>query len=54
MSGNTALNGGGIYNEESAVVTCTNSAISDNRASDSGAGLYNLRATVTLTGCTVQ
>ncbi len=65
VSGNTARGGGGggIFNEDRAVVTCTDSAISDNRTvilpgflgfTNSGAGLYNLHATATLTGCTVS
>jgi len=63
VSGNTALMGGGIYNEESAAVTCTDSTISDNHTrtgagpspyTNTGAGLFNFRATATFTRCTIS
>ncbi|MDZ4684367.1 MAG: choice-of-anchor Q domain-containing protein, partial [Planctomycetaceae bacterium] len=66
VSGNTALGGGGggIRNESNAAATFTNSTISGNRTgsgggagntyTNSGAGLYNITATATLTGCTVS
>lgn len=64
VSGNTAFgNAGGISNDENAVLTCIDSTISGNHVgggpiynqySNSGGGLYNFRATATLTGCTVS
>ena len=62
VSGNKALTGGGIWNEDNAVVTCTDSTISGNRAdgtqngasTDNGAGFFNFRATATFTGCTIR
>ncbi len=63
VSGNTAFIGGGIQNEESALLTCVNSTINGNHAAgspfgtditNSGAGLFNLRATATFNGCTIR
>lgn len=56
LSGNTASNGGGIYNN--GTLTVSNSTLSGNTASDDGGGIYNEGATTvsnsTLSGNTAS
>ena len=56
--GNTANNGGGLYND-GGTATLTNCTVSGNTTAPSspsgyGGGLFNLNGTVTLTNCTVS
>ena len=54
LSGNSAVNGGGIDNfGGSATLTLTNSTVSGNTAGGSGGGLFNDTGTMTLTSSTV-
>ena len=41
VSGNSARNGGGIYNQGGALTLLTNSTVSGNSADNSGGGIYN-------------
>ena len=50
LSGNTAVNGGGVFNTGTVVVT--DSTIAGNSATNGG-GLYN-EGTATLTACTIS
>jgi hypothetical protein len=51
VSGNTAIEGAGIYNQ--GTVTVNSSAVSGNVAQSRGGGIYNDRGTVTLNSSTV-
>jgi len=49
VAGNTALNGGGIYNSSSSrTATIINSTITENTATTTGGGIYNNSGTLTL------
>ena len=53
VSGNTARNGGGLY-DRYGTLTLTNCTVSGNYASRYGGGLDNRLGISTLTGCTVS
>jgi hypothetical protein len=53
ISGNTATNGGGLYNSTFGQIRAYGSMIGDNTSSSDGAGVYN-RGFVYLSGCTVS
>ena len=54
ISGNTAVNGGGIANGGPDTLSLTNNTITGNSVTGSGGGLYNYEGTITLTNCTVS
>jgi len=55
LSGNSADNGGGIYNLEYSRLTVTNSTLSSNSAGNAGGGIYNLLyARLTVTNSTLS
>ncbi len=52
ITGNSAVNGGGIYNPQSTL-TISSLTVSDNVASQNGGGIYNT-GTLDITGCTLS